>query len=124
MTAHGRFLCEGCHDHRSSRGRRWLAARAPRSTIRGRRIRSLFRAYMAKLVAGDPLHQARAMRAAELATAAEDMRAQLLAGDTSIEESLTRIENAARRAEQDLTRKPKRGSPRPSAAGNGSNSKR
>jgi hypothetical protein len=96
---------------RSSRGRRWLAARAPRSTIRGRRIRSLFRAYMAKLVAGDPLHQARAMRAAELATAAEDMRAQLLAGDTSIEESLTRIENAARRAEQDLTRKPKRMTP-------------
>jgi hypothetical protein len=93
---------------RSSRGRRWLTARAPRKTLQGRRIRSLFRAHMAKLTPGDALHQAAAMRAAELAVAAEDMRAKLLAGDSSVEESLTRVENAARRAANDLTRKPKR----------------
>jgi hypothetical protein len=85
-----------------SRGRRWLTARAPRKTTQGRRIRSLFRAHMAKLTVGDPLHQAAAMRAAELIVASEDMRAKLLAGDTTAEEAVTRLENAARRAERDL----------------------
>lgn len=93
---------------RSRRGRRWLTARAPRKTLQGRRIRALFRAYMAKLTPGDALHQAAAMRAAELAVAAEDTRAKLLAGDTSIEEAVTRLENAAGRAARDLTSKPKR----------------
>jgi hypothetical protein len=93
---------------RSSRGRRWLTARAPRKTLQGRRIRALFRTFMANLAPVDPLHQATAMRAAELVVASEDMRARLLAGDTSAEEALTRLSNAVRRAEQDLTRKPKR----------------
>ena len=59
---------------------------------------------MAKLTPGDPLHQAAAMRAAELTVAAEEMRARLLAGDTTAEEAVTRLENAARRAERDLAR--------------------
>lgn len=88
--------------HQNSRGRRWLSARAPRRTPQGRRIRSLFRAFMAKLTPGDPVHQAAAMRAAELVVASEDMRARLLAGDTTAEEAVTRLENAARRAEREL----------------------
>lgn len=88
--------------------RRLLAVRAPRRTPQGRRIRCLFRGFIAKLDPDNELHQARALRAAELAVAAEDARAKLLAGDTSIEEAVTRLENAARRAEHDLTRKPKR----------------
>jgi hypothetical protein len=91
-----------------SRGRRWLAARAPRKTPQGRRIRTLFRGFIAKFDVNDPLHQARALRAAELLVASEEMTGRLLAGDVSVEESATRLANAARRAEQDLTRKPKR----------------
>ena len=87
---------------RSQKGRAWLKSRAPRATARGRHLRRLFRSYMAKLTLGDPLHQAAAMRTAELVVAAEDMRARLLAGDTSAEEAVTRLENAARRAERDL----------------------
>ena len=88
--------------------RRLLAARAPRKTPQGRRIRCLFWGFIAKLDDDDPLNQARALRAAELVVAAEDLRTRLLAGDTLIEEAVTRVENAARRAEQDLSRKPKR----------------
>ncbi len=88
--------------------RRLLADRAPRRTPQGRRIRTLFQGFIAKLDPDNPLHQAGALRAAELAVAAEDARAKLLAGDTSIEEAVTRLENAARRAEHDLIRKPKR----------------
>jgi hypothetical protein len=87
---------------RSQKGRAWIKSRAPRATPQGRRIRSLFRKHMAKLTPGDPLHQAAAMRAAELTVAAEEMRARLLAGDTTAEEAVTRLENAARRAERDL----------------------
>jgi hypothetical protein len=82
--------------------RQLLAIRAPRSTPQGRRIRRLFRRFIAKLNADDPLHQSAAMRAAELTVAAEEMRARLLAGDTTAEEAVTRLENAARRAERDL----------------------
>jgi hypothetical protein len=82
--------------------RQLLAIRAPRSTPQGRRIRRLFRRFIAKLNADDPLHQSAALRAAELVIAAEEMRARLLAGDTATEEAVTRLENAARRAERDL----------------------
>lgn len=88
--------------------RRLLAARAPWKSAQGRRIRTLFRCFIAKLGSDDPLHQAAALRAAELVVAAEVARAKLLAGDVSAEEAVTRLENAARRAEQDLTPKPKR----------------
>ena len=88
--------------------RQLLTARAPRRTAQGRRIRCLFAGFIAKLDADDPLHQARALRAAELLVASEEMTGRLLAGDVSVEESATRLANAARRAEQDLTRKPKR----------------
>jgi hypothetical protein len=82
--------------------RQLLADRAPRTTAQGRRIRRLFWSFVAKLNADDPLHQAAALRAAELVYAAEAMRARLLAGDTTAEEAVTRLENAARRAERDL----------------------
>jgi hypothetical protein len=82
--------------------RQLLAIRAPRTTPQGRRIRRLFWRFVAKLNADDPLHQAAALRAAELVIAAEEMRARLLAGDTASEEAVTRLENAARRAERDL----------------------
>lgn len=86
----------------TSRGRRWLTARAPRRTPQGRRTRCLFNAFMAKLTPGDPLHQAAAMRAAELVVASEQMRSRLLSGDVTTEEAVTRLENAARRAQQEL----------------------
>jgi hypothetical protein len=82
--------------------RQLLAIRAPRTTPQGRRIRRLFWRFVDKLNADDSLHQAAALRAAELVIAAEDMRARLLAGDTTAEEAVTRLENAARRAERDL----------------------
>ena len=87
---------------RNQKGRAWLKSRAPRATARGRRIRNLFRAYMAKLTPGDPLHQAAAMRAAELSVAAEDARARLLI-DPSAEEAAVRLDNTARRAVEELT---------------------
>jgi hypothetical protein len=82
--------------------RRLLSIRAPRRTPQGRRIRCLFRSYVAKLDADNPLHQAAALRAAELTVAAEDVRASQLGGNSSAEEAVTRLENAARRAERDL----------------------
>jgi hypothetical protein len=85
-----------------SRSRRWLAERASRKTDRGRRIRTLFRGFMTKLTPGDPIHHAAAMTAAELTYAAETARLKLLDGDASAEEAMTRIENAARRAREDV----------------------
>jgi hypothetical protein len=85
----------------SSSGRRWVRERAP-STAQGRRVRLLYRAFIAPLKADDPVHQAAAMSAAELTVAAEDARARLLAGDPSAEQQVVRLENTARRAKFDL----------------------
>jgi hypothetical protein len=81
-----------------------LKRRAPYKSPQGRRIRTLFHAFAAKLDLGNPLHVAQALRAAELATAAEEARGKLLqAGTKELEESVTRLDNNARRAIDDLT---------------------
>jgi hypothetical protein len=89
-------------DKSSSRGRRWLRERAPRDTEQGRRIRGLYRTFIAPLVADDPTHQAAALAAAELTVAAEDARKRLLDGDPAAESAVVRLENSARRAKLDL----------------------
>jgi hypothetical protein len=89
-------------DKSRSRGRVWLRKRAPQDTEQGRRIRALFRQFMAPLTAGDVTHEAAALAAAELTIAAEDARARLIAGDAAAEASTVRLENACRRARLDL----------------------
>lgn len=89
-------------DKSRSRGRVWLRKRAPNDTEQGRRIRSLYRQFIAPLVADDPTHQAAALAAAELVVAAEDARKRLLDGDPAAESAVVRLENAARRAKLDL----------------------
>jgi hypothetical protein len=86
----------------SSRGRRWLQERAPNSTAQGRRLRSLYRTFVAPLNTDDPTHQAAAMAAAELVVASEDARARLLGGDPAAEAAVVRLENACRRGKLDL----------------------
>jgi hypothetical protein len=86
----------------SSRGRRWLQERTPSSTPRGRRLRSLYRTFVAPLNADDPTHQAAAMAAAELVVASEDARQRLLADDPTAEAAVVRLENTSRRAKLDL----------------------
>ena len=81
---------------------RLLTVRAPRKTEQGSRICKLFRAFVAKLDAKNPEHQAMALTAAELTVAAENARAQLLAGDLAAEQPTVRLENTARRAREDL----------------------
>ena len=88
---------------KSSKGRRWLRERTPNDAKQGRRIRSLYRSFMAPLIADDPTHQAAALAAAELIVAAEDARRRLLEGDPAAESAVVRLENAARRAKLDLT---------------------
>jgi hypothetical protein len=82
---------------------RLLAERAPWRTKRGRRIRDLWAGYMAALQPGNVVHEAAALEAAELKVACEDARARLLAGDAEAEEGLTRLQNAARRAVEDIS---------------------
>jgi len=84
--------------------RQLLADRAPWKAAQGRRIRKLYHGFIANLTADDPLHQAAALRAAELAVATEDARARLLAlpGDQPAEEAVVRLEKTARRAAADL----------------------
>jgi hypothetical protein len=79
-----------------------LQQRAPYKTAQGRRVRSLFRAFLASAKDDDPLQVALAITAAELTVAAEDARALLLAGDLAAEQPTVRLENAARRAREDL----------------------
>jgi hypothetical protein len=78
-----------------------LRVRAPGRSARSRRLRDLFRGYMAKLDQDDPIAQAAALTAAELRVGAEDARARLLAGQPCAED-VVRLENAARRAERDV----------------------
>jgi hypothetical protein len=79
-----------------------LQQRAPYRTAQGRRIRTLFRSLLANHKAADPLRVALAITAAELTVAAEQARDLLLAGDLSAEQPTVRLENAARRAREDL----------------------
>ena len=82
-------------------GSRILAKRAPQRTERGRRIRALFAGFMEGMEAGNTIHEAAALRAAELWTSAEEWREKLARGE-KVAEDVVRIENAARRAERDL----------------------
>ena len=82
--------------------RRLIADRAPYKSAQGRRIRTLFRGFVAKVNADDPLHVAMALRAAELATCAEEARARLLSGDRDAGDDVVRLDNAARRAAKEL----------------------
>jgi hypothetical protein len=87
---------------KSSTGRRWLQERAPNDTEQGRRVRNLYRSFIAPLVADDPTHQAAALAAAELTVCAEDARRRLLDGDPAAEAQVVRLENSCRRARLDL----------------------
>ena len=95
--------------------------RADGNSPQGRRIRDLYRAYMAALGnPADTIVQANALAAAELKTAAEDARAKLLAGIDIDPGMVARFEGIALRAERKLgikagTAKPV-GSPIPSTA--------
>jgi hypothetical protein len=80
---------------------RLLTVRAPRNTEQGARIRKLYRSFIAKLDVKDAGHVAMALTAAELTVAAENARAQLLAGDLDAESPTVRLENSARRARLD-----------------------
>jgi hypothetical protein len=89
--------------------RRLLAVRAPWKTSQGRRVRQLFRAYMAALgegYSGSTLAQAVALQCAELRFIGERLRAEMLAKpkhDLELSEELVRFENMIRRTENELT---------------------
>jgi hypothetical protein len=75
-----------------------LRARADGRTPAGRRVRDLYRSYLAAL--GNPTDaatQAAVIAAAELVLAAETARARLLAGDGDIDQ-VVRLENLSGRA--------------------------
>jgi hypothetical protein len=85
--------------------RQLLAERAPYRTASGRRIRTLYRCFVAKLDADDPIHVALALRAAETLVAAEQARTKLLQAPDftkELEESVTRLDNVSRRAAEEL----------------------
>ena len=69
-----------------------------------RRVRDLFEAYLGRLGPGphDPIIQSRALRAAELATICECLRARALAGDDVDVNDLTRLMSTLDRAERAL----------------------
>jgi hypothetical protein len=86
----------------ATHGRLWLAKRMP-DTVQGRRLRTLFRSFIAPLNADDPIAEAAALACAELVVSAEEARAKLLAGkDPLAEQAVVRLENTARRAKLDL----------------------
>lgn len=73
-----------------------------RATVR--RVRDLYRAHLARFGDGphDPVTEAHALRAAELAVLCEDMRAKALAGEPIDPNDITRLESTANRAEKAL----------------------
>lgn len=82
-------------------------SRANGNTSSGRRVRDLFRAYLAAV--GNPASdviKAQVLAAAELVTAAENARTQLLADPTMDIEQIIRLENLANRAVRRLGIKP------------------
>ncbi len=62
----------------ATRVRRLLDSRASLQKPQGRRLRTLFRSFLADLEPNNPIHQAGALAAAEMTIAAEDARARLL----------------------------------------------
>lgn len=76
--------------------------RANQNTARGRRVADLLRGFIEAMgCPTSPIRQADALQAAELTVAAEDARAELLAGRGDLDQ-VVRIENAARRAVKKL----------------------
>jgi hypothetical protein len=67
------------------------------NTATGRRIRDLYRSYLAGMANADDACRAAVLAAAELVTAAEAARANLLAGQGDVEQ-IVRLENLANRA--------------------------
>lgn len=88
----------------TSSNRQFLAERAARKSPQGRRVRLLFKTYLARLGQGphDHVIQAGAIRAAELAVMCEHLRSKALAGEAVGVNDITRLELTARRAESDL----------------------
>jgi hypothetical protein len=74
-----------------------MRARADGRTSGGRRVRDLYRALLAGMNNPDDIRRAQALAAAELTVAAENARAELLAGLGDIEQ-IVRLENLATRA--------------------------
>jgi len=77
-------------------------SRAKGKAKRQRRLRDWYHAYASRLDPNDVVGQGMALAVAELRTAAEDARQRLLDGDNDAEASVTRLENAARRAALDV----------------------
>ena len=67
-----------------------------------RRVRDLYSAFLGRLGPGphDPVVEAAALRAAELATLCEGLRARALAGEEIDANDITRLESTANRAER------------------------
>jgi hypothetical protein len=82
-----------------------MRARASGRTSGGRRVRDLYRAYLAGVSNPDDACRAQVLAAAELMVAAENARAELLAGAADIEQ-IVRLENLANRAVKRLGLKP------------------
>lgn len=74
-----------------------MRARADGRTSAGRRVRDLYRAYLAGVSNPDDACRAQVLAAAELMVAAENARAELLAGGGDVEQ-IVRLENLANRA--------------------------
>lgn len=82
-----------------------MRARTNGRTSAGRRVRDLFKAYLAAMGRTDDIAAAQALAAAELVTAAENARTKLLAGQGDVEQ-IVRLENLANRAVRRLGIKP------------------
>jgi hypothetical protein len=69
-----------------------------------RRVRDLYEGYLDRVGPGphDPIVEAAALRAAELATICEGLRARALAGEDIDANNITRLESTANRAERTL----------------------
>jgi len=74
-----------------------MRARTNGRTSAGRRVRDLYKAYLAAMGRADDVGRAQALAAAELMVAAENARTKLLAGQGDIEQ-IVRLENLANRA--------------------------
>ena len=87
----------GALTNRSATSNDLLRARANGRTSAGRRVRDLYRAYLTGLSNPDDAVKAQVIAAAELMVAAENARAELLAGRGDVEQ-IVRLENLANRA--------------------------
>jgi hypothetical protein len=87
-----------------------MRVRAKGSTARGKRLRDLYAAYAGKIGTDDVIGRSAALRCAELVSAGEELRRQLMEGcetqdqAAKIAEQLTRLENLTDRAERRLAR--------------------